>query len=206
MSLKAEIREAANLRFAYLRGVSENRMATSKNRKIFPMIIRAVLLVCCCIVLIPNMPVNCLELSSGGEVLFAAPLSMGTSFTTVYIHSVQLTPVVDEYKIVKGKIWGWEERIKSHNAGLPFSAPPNGRFLVEPSWMIVQGGRLVQDRIVYRVGDEKLGRNTWSLPPFEMVKIYEAIPWKRVFIDASIKKLSEAPLIGWRTKASTQSQ
>ena len=187
-----------------MKGASEKRMEAGGNKKTASVVIRTMILMSCCLVLIPNMPVNCLELSSGGEVLFAAPLSMGSSFTTVYIHSVQLTPVVDEYKIVQGKIWGWEERIKSHNAGLPFSAPPNGRFLVEPSWMIVQGGRLVKERIIYRVGDEKLGQNTWSLPPFETVKIYEAIPWKRVFIDASVKKLSEAPLIGWRTKASTQ--
>ena len=150
----------------------------------------------CCAVLLPNMPVNCLMIVSERDVpLFSSPLPHGAAFVTTYIHSVQLTPVVDEYRILQGGIWGWEARMRSQGAGLPFSAPEHGRFIVEknPPWMVVQGGRRVEERIVYRIGNDEFGRNTWQLPPFDPVEIYRRFPSKRVFIEASVKKFKDVP-------------
>ena len=175
-----------------------------RSEDVFPLVFRFVLILVCCGFLYPRLPVNYLEIAGKGGVLFAAPLSSGSPFITEYIHSVQLTPVVDEYRIVQGKIWIWEERVQSHNAGLPFAPPDNGRFIVDAPWMIVQGGRRFERRMVYRVGTEELGRNIWRLPPFEDIEAYEKFPSKRVFFETSIKKLSEAPLIGWQSKDSSR--
>ena len=141
------------------------------------------------------MPVNCFTISTqDGDTLFSSPFPHGYPFVTTYIHSVELTPVVDEYRILQGGIWTWEEWVKSHNAGLPFAAPERGRFLVRPPWMIVQGGRRMEERIVYRVGDDKFGLNTWRLPPFEEIEVYRRFPMKRVFFEASVKKFRDAPV------------
>jgi hypothetical protein len=149
------------------------------------------------------MPVNWLSITGDGVELFS-PLPNGASFPTIYTHSVEKTPVVDEYRIVGGKIWGWEERVKSHNAGLPFSAPEHGSFVVRPDWMIVRGGRRPSDSIAYRVGNAETGRNMWELPPFR-VNAFEKYPSRRVFIESSIRKLREAPLKGWpKEKSRTQ--
>jgi hypothetical protein len=148
-------------------------------------------------VLVPNVPVNCLEIVGRDGVLFSAPLPNGAAFVTSYIHSVQLTPVIDEYRILQGRIWTWEERVQSHNAGLPFAAPKHGRFIMAPPWMVVQGGRRAEQTIAYRVGTEKLGRNTWALPPFTETAAYARFPSERVFFRASIKRLSEVPVKGW---------
>jgi hypothetical protein len=151
----------------------------------------------CGAAILPELPVNYLTISGEQGVVLASPLSGGRPFITAYIHSVQLTPVIDEYRIVQGKIWGWEERVKSHNAGLPFSAPEHGRFIMAPPWMIVQGGRRAEERIAYRVGNAELGRNTWLLPPFGELPAYTLFASNRVYIEASVKKFSDAPLMGW---------
>ena len=144
------------------------------------------------------MPVNCLMVSAqGGALLFSSPLPHGAAFVTTYIHSVQLTPVVNEYRILQGGIWGWEERVRSQGAGLPFSAPEHGKFIMSPPWMVVQGGRRMEKRIVYRIGDDAFGRNIWQLPPLNPVEIYRHFPLKRVFIEASIKKFKDVPVKGF---------
>ncbi|MDR3254083.1 MAG: DUF1850 domain-containing protein [Synergistaceae bacterium] len=162
------------------------------------LVARGALALLCLFFLVPEMPVNYLSISGPDGVLFAAPVPHGGAFFTTYIHSVQKTPVVDEYRIADGKIWGWEELVHSHGAGLPFSAPEHGRFVVAPPGMIVQGGRRAEERIVYRVGNETLGRNLWRLPPFEEVWAYERFPGARVFIESSIRKFKDAPVIGWQ--------
>ncbi|MDR2528196.1 MAG: DUF1850 domain-containing protein [Synergistaceae bacterium] len=151
----------------------------------------------CCAVLAPNVPLNCLEIVAREGVLFSAPLPNGAAFVTSYIHSVQLTPVLDEYRILQGRIWIWEEWVQSHNAGLPFAAPEHGRFIMAPPWMVARGGRRAEQTIVYRVGTKNLGRNTWVLPPFAETVTYARFPSERVFFRASIKRLSEVPVIGW---------
>jgi hypothetical protein len=113
--------------------------------------------------------------------LFAASAPLGQAFATDYIHSVQLTPVEDIYRIVNGKIWSWQERVQSHNAGLPFARPPFGRFRMDSPWMVVEGGRQAWDVIVLRVGDAKFGRNHFSYGMnAPRTALFERFPGKRL--------------------------
>jgi hypothetical protein len=134
-------------------------------------------------------PVDALVIrsSSGGESsepLFAAGAPLGRQFTTEYLHSVQLTPVQDIYHIVNGRIWSWQERVRSHNAGLPFSRPPFGRFRMDGPWMVIEGGRQSWREIHLRVGDAELGRNLFSWgresPP---TRLYERFPGRRLQLE-----------------------
>lgn len=132
-------------------------------------------------------PVDFMEIRSGDTRILAMPMHSGQKFITRYIHSVQLTPVEDEYHIVGGRIWGWEERVQSHNAGLPFEAPPNGRFIMDPPWMRFQGGRHSWSELIYRVGNDTFGKNEWVFPPSPPIAIYRLHPGKRMTI--TVKKL-----------------
>lgn len=78
------------------------------------------------------------------NVIFSAPTALRHTFTTRYIHSVELTPVEDEYRIIAGRLWTWEERVRSTNAGLPFDRPENGRFIESGNWMVFQGKNLME--------------------------------------------------------------
>jgi hypothetical protein len=151
--------------------------------------------VICLALFIPCLNVNYLEIRHGDDVLLASPVSFGAPFSTSYIHSVQLTPVIDEYRILGRHIWSWEERVQSHNAGLPFDAPVYGRFIMNPPWMIVRGGRMSTAGIAYRVGTEIFGQNRWSLPPFEEIAAYKMYPGLRVDIVVTVKKLLGAKVI-----------
>ncbi|MDR0577172.1 MAG: DUF1850 domain-containing protein [Candidatus Accumulibacter sp.] len=114
-------------------------------------------------------------------LLFAASAPLGQEFSTEYIHSVQLTPVQDIYRIVGGRIWSWQERVQSHNAGLPFARPPSGRFRMEPPWMVIEGGRQPWESIFLRVGNDKLGRNLFSYgAKAPRVPLFEKFPGKRL--------------------------
>ena len=112
--------------------------------------------------IIRAMPSGCRENHCTEAPLFKASAPLGKKFETEYIHSVQRTPVQDIYFIVNGRIWSWQERVQSHNAGLPFSRPPFGRFRMEPPWMVVEGGRQAWKNIILRVGDAELGRNIFA--------------------------------------------
>ncbi|GHU19277.1 hypothetical protein FACS189475_06200 [Betaproteobacteria bacterium] len=121
------------------------------------------------------------ETSGHDAPLFAASAPLGQEFATEYIHSVQLTPVQDSYRIVNGQIWSWQERVQSHNAGLPFARPPFGRFRMEPPWMVIEGGRQSWDDIFLRVGNSALGRNLFSYGAEETrTALYESFPGKRL--------------------------
>jgi hypothetical protein len=121
------------------------------------------------------------ETSAREAPLFLAGAPLGQEFATEYIHSVQLTPVEDIYRIVNGKIWSWQERVQSHNAGLPFARPPFGRFRMEAPWMVVEGGRQSWDAIVLRVGDAELGRNVFSFGAnAPRTALYAHFPGKRL--------------------------
>lgn len=121
-------------------------------------------------------------ISGNGAPLFAASAPLGQAFATEYIHSVQLTPVEDIYRIVNGKIWSWQERVQSHNAGLPFARPPFGRFRMDdPPWMVIEGGRQSWDAIVLRVGDAELGRNRFSYGvKMSRTALFERFPGQRL--------------------------
>ncbi len=75
----------------------------------------------------------------GGETVFSAPVPEGWAFTSRIVHSLEKTPVEDEYRVVSGQIWQWEERFQSNNAGLPTEVPSNGRFVSSPGWFIIRG-------------------------------------------------------------------
>lgn len=94
-----------------------------------------------------------------GTVLIKKELILGIDIENTIIHSVQLTPVIDVYRVQEGRIWAWREKIQSHNAGLPSLAPERGRFIYDAPWMIVEGGGASWERIHYRVGTETFGRN-----------------------------------------------
>jgi hypothetical protein len=126
------------------------------------------------ILLTPTRRVEFLD-GSGAAVL-SFSIYLGESFSTEYIHSVQLCPVVDEYCVVGGSMWLWEERTQSTNAGLPTEAPRLGRFRHSAPWYHYIGGRRTFQSIRYRVGDDKIGINVLTLPSGEVVKLYERFP------------------------------
>jgi hypothetical protein len=95
---------------------------------------------------------------------------------TGYIHSVQLTPVEDDYRVLDNMVWLWEERVISHNAGLPTEAPRNGSFFSDRNWMYVRGGRYHWDKVHFRVGDKELGRNWMEITSFSRSCLYELYP------------------------------
>ena len=101
---------------------------------------------------------------------------MGRGYETRIIHSVQLTPVVDRYRILEGRIWGWQELVLSHNAGLPFSAPERGRFGFDAPWMVVEGGGALWSEIRYRVGTERLGKNAFYYPSAGAAELWRDVP------------------------------
>lgn len=110
---------------------------------------------------------------SKGNIIFNAPSSVGHRFTTRYIHSVELSPVEDEYLILGKKLWVWEERVRSSNAGLPYMTPEKGRFVETDKWMIFQGGRMSWSEYYYRVGTDKLGLNQMIFEPYGRRDIYK---------------------------------
>jgi hypothetical protein len=158
----------------------------------------AFLTVVCSVIVVYNLPVNYIEIRDGDETVLASPVAAGSRFETFYVHSLELTPVIDEYRIVGGRVWTWEERVRSHGAGLPYAAPEHGSLVMAPPWMIVRGGRIAMDRIAYRVGAESLGRNRISLPPFAEIRAYETYRSKRLLLVPQIKRLSAAPVIGFK--------
>jgi hypothetical protein len=116
-----------------------------------------------------------------GRVVLSFPAYLGGSFSTEYIHSVQLCPVIDIYKVAGGaegrrEMFLWEERTQSTNAGLPTEAPRNGRFVHETPWYRYIGGGHSFRSIRLRVGDWRIGRNTLTTPSGEVVRLYERFP------------------------------
>ena len=125
-----------------------------------------------------------------GKLIFQSPVSLGHRFTTRYIHSVELTPVEDEYKVAGGLLWTWEERVRSTNAGLPFDRPRYGRFIDTGEWMIFQGGRMAWKEYYYRIGNNKIGRNQVMLEPFGRRNFFELFAGERLVV-----RIRKMPLI-----------
>jgi hypothetical protein len=118
----------------------------------------------------------------GGDIIFSSPMAMGQSVTTRYIHSVELTPVEDEYIVLGGRLWMWEERVRSSNAGLPSIKPKYGRFVETPQWFIYQGGRANVKEYYYRVGDSRFGLNQIWFEPVGKKKLYEEFKGERLTV------------------------
>jgi hypothetical protein len=108
-----------------------------------------------------------------GRVLISFRARLGDSFLLGYIHSVQLCPVVDEYRVSGNALWLWEERTQSTNAGLPMKAPRLGRFVHAPPWYRYIGGRHRFESIRLRVGTDEIGKNVLFFPDGSRVNLYE---------------------------------
>ncbi|MDR1730767.1 MAG: DUF1850 domain-containing protein [Synergistaceae bacterium] len=123
----------------------------------------------CCI-----CPVSHVELAEkDGRAVLSFPIYVGETFSTEYIHSVQLCPVVDVYYVTGNALRLWEERTQSTNAGLPTEAPVNGRFLHQPPWYRYIGGGRAFSSVRYRVGTAEIGRNILTLPSRRKIALYE---------------------------------
>lgn len=145
--------------------------------------------------IVASWPLQALEIreftpgTRGGAVVAHIPMLLGISVTTSIIHSVQLTPVIDEYRVQEGRIWSWREKIMSHNAGLPSLKPERGRFIMDPPWMIVEGTGQSWERFVYRVGTETLGRNELCVSPHPCRELWRELPGKRIAFEIVFPRL-----------------
>lgn len=143
-------------------------------------------------------PLETLEISvvsSGnteeGEFFSRSSTLLGQDLTASIVHSVELTPVVDVYRVQEGRIWGWQEKTRSHNAGLPYSAPERGRFRFESPWLITEGGGLSWERVYYRVGTEELGRNVLCVFAKPCRKLWQEAPGKKLCLRVGSENFSE---------------
>lgn len=155
-----------------------------------PVLRGACALVVLCLLAAFLWPVDVLEIRrvSSKEteegLLFAVPVPLGHDVRTRMIHSVQQTPVEDVYRIQEGRIWNWQERVMSHNAGLPSLSPPRGRFFSDPPWMVFEGGGASWPALLYRVGNEELGRNICFLPFGRELPLWRLVPDERLRFQA----------------------
>ena len=138
-------------------------------------------------VIVAGWPLDVLEIrkigpgtSMDGDTVYIVPVLLGRGVTNTIIHSVQLTPVIDEYRIQEGRIWAWQEKILSHNAGLPSLKPERGRFTYDPPWMIVEGTGAAWENFVYRVGTETLGKNELCVSPHPCRELWREMPGARL--------------------------
>ncbi len=122
--------------------------------------------------------------------LFTTLLVLSEPVITRYIHSVERTPVEDEYYPSHGTLWQWEERVRSHNAGLPFSKRPGGTFFQDSSWMYFRGGGAWFSSISLRVGTEEFGRNQLELPGSGPWNLFRIFPEKSLTL-----RIEETPLL-----------
>ena len=115
--------------------------------------------------------------------IFRAASPLGLDFWTIYIHSVERTPVLDRYRIANNRVWPWQTRIRSQNAGLPTHAPRFGRAYMTPCWLVIEGGRQAWPEIFLRVGNADLGRNAFhygSSRNVPWVSLYDRHPGQRL--------------------------
>ncbi|MDR2696477.1 MAG: DUF1850 domain-containing protein [Deltaproteobacteria bacterium] len=131
-----------------------------------------------------------------GPPVFRGAAPLGQEVWTQYLHSVQLTPVLDCYRIVNGRVWSWREYVQSHNAGLPFQKPDFGRFVMDAPWMIIEGGRQSWTQIALRIGDAELGRNAFAYGrgmPAAWIPLYTSHPGKRLLLEVERRPLLAGP-------------
>lgn len=134
--------------------------------------------------------VDYLQIFDGkGLLIFSYPTANGNKFVTRYIHSVERTPVEDDYRVVGGRIWMWEERVRSSNAGLPSMESPNGRFINSGEWFIYQGGRHSVPEYYYRVGNEYFGLNQADIEPFGRRNFYKIFKGERLRVSVTVNNL-----------------
>ena len=151
---------------------------------------KTALLLCALLLFVPVVlaawPVDILVIAdstnqqNGKKPILRASSLLGRDITASIIHSVQLTPVIDIYRVQEGRLWVWEEKIQSHNAGLPFAKPARGRFLYDSPWIIVQGASRPVAPLYYRVGTEQLGKNVLCAFALPCMELWRDFPGKRL--------------------------
>lgn len=141
-------------------------------------LVSGVLLFLC--VALAGRPVDSLHIERAQGLGLRSLLPLGHSFTTRYIHSVERTPVEDVYYGMDGRICQWRTRTRSHNAGLPATAPVPGRFVSEDPWLVLEGGRLSWDALYLRVGNAQFGQNELDLQATSTLLLYKMFPDERV--------------------------
>lgn len=136
---------------------------------------------------VASSPVDVLVISDRETDVFFVPVPVGARFMLTYIHSVEKTPVEDDYRVVGERIWSWEERVLSQNAGMPFVTPRNGRLIMDGEWLRFRGGRYAWDQLFYRVGNETLGINEFiGFSPWSShYKLFILFPSKRLRFSVS---------------------
>ncbi|MGL4208245.1 MAG: DUF1850 domain-containing protein, partial [Candidatus Adiutrix sp.] len=103
-------------------------------------------------------------------------LLLGETFSTSYLHSVELTPVHEHYRLRGGEIWLWQVWQMSHNAGLISQTPARGRFFHAPPWMVLEGHSLKSKKIIYRVGNSQTGQNILYVKRRPPINLYQLHP------------------------------
>jgi hypothetical protein len=125
------------------------------------------------------------------------PVPLGQILRSRFIHSVQLSPVEDDYIVTARGLWTLEERTRTFSAGLPTEAPRNGAFLVTREGYTVLDRRRV-DPLFYRVGNGRLGRNTLTwMPPGGAVPVFLLVPGARLTLGTELSPLG--PVL-WRER------
>lgn len=89
--------------------------------------------------------------SQSGAFLGAWRLDSASSFSVEYIHSVQLTPVIETYHIdPEGRIILDETIFHSYGAGLPATTPYD--FEMTKDYFRIYNIHMVMESLVYRTG------------------------------------------------------
>ncbi|WP_350449559.1 DUF1850 domain-containing protein [Aminobacterium mobile] len=141
------------------------------------------------ILFITFAPVYKLSLYTKDREIFSAVIPSGTRFSMGYVHSVEQTPVEDIYVVSGPQLWLWEERFRSHNAGLPTEAPLRSHFFMEKDWMIIRGSTYRWEQLAVRIGNKELGRNWISSEIIGKVNLFEIVPDRVLYL-----KITQSPL------------
>ena len=120
-----------------------------------------------------------------GKVVLCTALVPGCNFTTLYIHSVQLSPVIDEFFVQNELIWLWHSRVQGHNAGLPTLPPERGRVYLSDPWVIFEGTIASFAEYAQRVGNDRFGQNLLRIGNGSWQPLYKTQTNKRLHLTAS---------------------
>jgi len=127
-------------------------------------------------------PIPILLIKPSEGMFFKQVAPVGQAFILRYIHSVERTPVEDEYTISNGTFWQWEERVRSHNAGLPLLPSETGKFFAGKDWFRFRGGRQSFDVLFLRVGNAERGRNELNVVGIGKWELYKQFPGEKMEI------------------------
>ena len=119
-----------------------------------------------------------------GQVVIREAMPQGRGFATRFIHSLELSPVEDEYVVQDGLIRQWRSRIQTHNAGMPILTLARGRVYMAPPWFVFEGAIISLAGFPLRVGNESLGRNYLRIGRNPWQPLYRTFPDKRLHLAA----------------------